>query len=125
MQDKTSKNKELGDAGEAAAADYLKKQGFRIIARNVRFKQGELDIVAERKAELHFIEVRTRNNASFLSPIETITEQKRRRIRKAALLFLADARNGFKDRELPPCFFDVVGIDILNNKIECIFDAFV
>ncbi|MFA4874488.1 MAG: YraN family protein [bacterium] len=127
MQEKTSKNKGLGDAGEDAAAGYLVEHGFRIIARNVRYKRGEIDIVAARKGELHFIEVRTRSSTNFLDPIASITEAKRKRIRLAAQCYLADSRNGFTNRELPPCFFGVIGIDLSNknNEIECIIDAFV
>lgn len=127
MQEKSRKNKGLGDAGEEAAANYLQEQGFRILGRNIRYKQAELDIVAERQGELHFIEVRTRSHAAFLGPVETITEEKKRRIRTAARLYLADQRNGFGGKELPPCFFSVIGIDLSSkdHEIECILDAFV
>lgn len=127
MQEKTRKNKALGDAGEEAAANYLIGHGFRILDRNVRYKRGELDIVAQRKKELHFIEVRTRTDSSFMNPIETITETKKMRIRKAAELYLADFRKKFNKQETPPCYFSVIGIDLSNknNQIECIFDAFI
>lgn len=51
--------KEVGNLGENVAAEYLKRHGFRIRDRNVARKTGELDIVAERKDTLHFVEVKT------------------------------------------------------------------
>jgi putative endonuclease len=123
-QDKSLKNKKLGDIGEEAAAGHLSQQGFRIEARNVRFKGGEIDIVASRGGELHFIEVRTRSDASFVNPVETITEPKKRRIRRAATLYLMSRCP--REGDWPPCHFDVIGIDLTADgcRIECIFDAF-
>jgi putative endonuclease len=51
--------KEIGSIGEAAAAEYLKRHGFRIRERNVARKIGELDIIAEQGDTLHFVEVKT------------------------------------------------------------------
>lgn len=120
-------NKTLGVSGEDMAAQYLVRQGFEIIARNVSYKTGEIDIVAMRGGELHFIEVRTRSDPTFLPPLETITEEKRRRIHRTAEWYLSDPRNNFKDSKLPICYFSVIGIDFAHGtpRIECIFDAFV
>lgn len=127
MQQKSSENKGLGDHGEDIAAEYLNKHGFKVIGRNIRYKCGEIDIVAKRKNELHFIEVRTRSNSNPVLPVETITSKKQAHIKKAAQMYLVDSRNGFKDKDFPPCYFDVIGIDLSskNNQIEFIVDAFV
>lgn len=127
LQGNSRKNKGLGAAGEEAAAAYLIRQGFRIVGRNVRYKSGEIDIVAQRGRELHFVEVKSRIDPSRVPPFESITEEKKRRIRRTAEWYLADPKNGFEGKELPPCHFSVIGIDyILNNAyIECIYDAFV
>ncbi len=119
------KNKNLGDAGEEMAARYLQQQGFEILGRNLRYRRGELDIVARRRGELHFIEVRTRSTA-FLHPFETITEGKKKSLRRAAEAWLLDPRNGFRDSDLPPCFFSIIGIDHSSGhpEIECLLDAF-
>lgn len=125
LQEKTMKNKNLGDAGEEIAARYLQGQGFEILGRNLRYRRGELDIVAQRRGELHFIEVRTRSGA-FLHPFETITEQKKARLRRAAEAYLLDSRNCFRNSDPPPCYFGVIGIDYSSGspQIECLLDAF-
>lgn len=51
--------KEIGDLGEKVAAEYLRRHGFSVVARNVAKKTGELDIVAKRKGILHAVEVKT------------------------------------------------------------------
>lgn len=127
MQGKLRNNKGIGDRGEEIAARYLKEHGFRIIARNVRYKSGEIDIVAGRGRELHFVEVRTRTDPDFLPPVETVTARKQGRIRSAAGIFLEENGKKIKDVHLTPCYFSVIGVDLSGAKpeIECIFDAFV
>lgn len=127
MQDNFKKGKTLGAKGEDLAARHLESQGFEIIARNVRYKVGEIDIVARRKGELHFVEVKCRTSSFFLPPIEAVTERKKQRIKKAALWYLADSKNGFNKCRTPSCFLSVIGVDISGEtpRFECVFDAFV
>lgn len=126
MQENSRKNKDLGDEGEELAARHLVREGFSIVARNVRYRTGEIDIVARRGKELHFVEVRTRTDPSFVSPLESITEEKQHRIRRTAEWYLSDSRNGFNDNDLPCCCFSVIGIDYSDGepRIECVLDAF-
>jgi putative endonuclease len=56
----TLSTKELGAMGEEAAAQYLKKQGFSIVERNVVRKTGEIDLIVKKKGTLHFVEVKAR-----------------------------------------------------------------
>jgi putative endonuclease len=125
-QEKSRKNKGLGDRGEEIACSHLKGIGFRIVDRNIRYRSGEIDIVARRGDELHFVEVKTRSGRSCGSPLEGITEWKKRRMMSAARMYLADYRNKFNSANLPPCFFSVIGIDISDGvaAVECILDAF-
>ncbi len=125
MQEKSRKNKELGDVGEQIACDHLSELGFEIIDRNVRYKMGEIDIVAMKGREIHFIEVKTRTNALFASPLESITKTKKTRIKRAAQMFMY-ARNNFNEDNLPPCYYDVISIDCSaeNPHVELILDAF-
>ncbi len=51
--------KEVGNIGERAAAEYLRRNGFRILDRNVARKTGELDIVAQKGAVVHVVEVKS------------------------------------------------------------------
>ena len=81
-----------GTKYEDQAALYLEKAGYRVIARNVTYKFGEIDIVAEavegRARTLVFVEVRKRGNQSFIRAEESVTYKKERRLRSAIQLFL-------------------------------------
>ncbi len=94
-----------GTAGEDAAEGFLQMSGYRIVARNVRTKVGELDFVALDGETLCFIEIKARASAEYGRAIEAVGPQKQRRLAKAALLFLA------KNRSQRPCRFDVLGLD--------------
>lgn len=67
---------ELGRQGEQVAADFLREKGYRIIARNWRFKHKEVDIVAFDGDYLVVIEVRTRTSSNWEHPRESITPGK-------------------------------------------------
>ena len=57
--------RELGAWGEKKAANYLRLRGYKIIARNCRYRQGELDIVASKRGYIVFAEVKLRKNSDF------------------------------------------------------------
>jgi len=126
VQDKTRKNKDLGDRGEAIAKRHLESMGFRILDRNVRYKCGEIDIVAKRGREVHFVEVKARAVGGVGAALEAVDGRKRRRMRNAAELYLKDPRNKFNEMKLPPCYFSVIGIncDGERPRVECLLDAF-
>ncbi len=77
-----------GDAGEQIAADWLQTQGLQIIARNVRFRGGEIDLVCLDRTTLVFVEVRLRRSEKFGGAASSITLGKRARIILAAQLFI-------------------------------------
>lgn len=96
-----------GKAGENFAAKFLEKQGFKIIQKNWRFSRlGEIDIIAEDKNTLVFIEVKTRSSNLFGHPLESVDEKKFNKIKKLAEIYLNQNANnnydGFR--------FDLVGI---------------
>lgn len=95
-----------GREGEEAAAAYLGARGYRIIERNLRFRAGEIDLVAEESGFLVFVEVKTRRGSTFGSAAEAVTAEKRRRLVLLAGLYLA-RRVGTP----PPCRFDVVTVE--------------
>lgn len=70
------KNIEKGRAGEDIAKRYLHGKGYRIIDQNYRTPYAEIDIIAQHKGILTFIEVRTRQNEIFGSPEDTIKRKK-------------------------------------------------
>ncbi|MEP0821468.1 MAG: YraN family protein [Ignavibacterium sp.] len=74
-----------GDAGEKIAVDFLRSQGFIIHETKFRHGRGEIDIVAEEKGELVFVEVKTRGSLRFGEPEESVGDAKEKRIRKAAM----------------------------------------
>lgn len=84
--------KPLGERGEDAAARYLKRKGYRILARHLDSRLGELDIVAVDGRTVVFVEVKTRATTDAGHPAEAIDEQKQRRMTQAALAYLKSHR---------------------------------
>ena len=91
--------------GETLAAGYLMRRGWQIVDRNVRFREGEIDIIAARGGILAFIEVKTRRSTAFGSPAEAVTPRKQRKIRALASRYLAEQHPGARAIR-----FDVVDI---------------
>ncbi|EMG36481.1 putative endonuclease [Desulfocurvibacter africanus PCS] len=79
----------LGQAGEDAAADLLRRSGFRILERNWRSGGLELDIVCEQGDTLVFVEVKTRKAEGLANPEDALTPAKRRKLSKAIGLYLS------------------------------------
>jgi putative endonuclease len=95
-----------GGAAEDSAADFLERQGLRIVARNYRTRFGEIDLVARHGETLVFVEVRMRRaGARFGGAAASIDGHKRSRIVSAARQFLTHMK------PVPPCRFDVVTIE--------------
>jgi putative endonuclease len=96
---------ELGTRGEQIAVDYLERKGLRVVDRNWRCRQGEIDIVAHDRGELVFVEVRTRSGLGYGHPVQTITAPKLARMKRLAFAWCA-AHPGPRR----PFRLDVVGI---------------
>lgn len=96
----------LGLDGENLACAYLKKNGYKIAARNWKGHFGELDIVATKDKQLIVIEVRTKaSDNDAVDPVNTVTLVKRRKIERTTKEFVAKMKLG----EVP-VRFDVIGI---------------
>jgi len=111
-----------GRYGEELAAQYLTRHGYRIIQQNFRATCGEVDIVAQDKNTLVFVEVKTRTGTGFGSPSEAVTHRKRQQISKTALVYLSQQRLLNE-----PARFDVVAILLRKDAepyIELIKNAF-
>lgn len=78
----------LGRFGEEKAAAYLRRKGYAIRERNFTCRGGEIDIVAENKSFIVFVEVKLRKNADFASAREFVTAAKQQRIIKTAQIWL-------------------------------------
>ena len=97
----------LGQAGEAAAARFLRRHGFIILARNLRSRLGELDLLARDGPTLVFVEVKARRGRSGDPPAAAVDARKRARLARLALGYLAARRLGER-----ACRFDVVGVSL-------------
>ncbi len=109
-----------GQEGELLAVDFLLQQGFSILERNVRTREFELDIVAQKAGLLVFVEVKLRKNSSFGVPAEAVGPRKAARIRNGALVWLA-SHPARTPREIR---FDVIAIQEDKNEIDWIQGAF-
>jgi putative endonuclease len=95
----------LGRRGEEAAARFLKRQGYKILARSRRLAPGELDLVALDGRTIVFVEVKTRTSADVGHPAEAVDAIKQRKLTRLAVTFMK--RHGLLEF---PARFDVVAI---------------
>lgn len=99
--------KEVGALGEKLAADYLKKRGYKIIERNFRCREGEIDIIAKQGEYLVFVEVRTKKSSDFGTPEESITPIKSKRLVTLANIYLQNCSS------LPQSWrIDVIAVEL-------------
>ena len=80
---------ELGKAGEKAAADLLRKSGYEVVGAGFLARRGELDLVCRRGNDLVVVEVKTRTDDSFGTPLEAVGARKRRALVAAAAEYRA------------------------------------
>lgn len=98
---------EVARLGEDAAAGWLVGHGYRVLARNVRFRRGELDIVAVDGNVLVFVEVKTRRTRRAGLPQEAVHPRKQAQIRR-----LATAWMKVRFAEERACRFDVIAVSL-------------
>ena len=112
----------IGISGEETAVKILKKHGYKIIERNYRIRQGEIDIIAKDGEYTCFVEVKFRKNDDFGDPGDFIDERKQQKLIKAAQHYAV--KKGIYDT---PMRFDAVLINAGKGKklmAEVIKDAF-
>jgi putative endonuclease len=97
----------LGMAGEGLARRHLESLGYNILAANVRFASGEIDLVAEFGETIVFVEVRTRRGTGVGSPEESITARKRSTMTATAQEYLQAHESEERDWRI-----DVVAVEI-------------
>jgi len=98
------KTVEIGRIGEAYAAKFLKKQGYRILEKNKHESHNELDLIVTDKEYLVFVEVKARSvSADFYlpygSPASAVDRQKQRRTIKAAQAYLNTCREKYRKKQ--------------------------
>lgn len=99
-----------GKIGEDAVAKYLENNGYEIIERNFHSRFGEIDIIAKKEECIAFVEVKTRKSVKYGMPAEFVTDAKKKKIIKTAVLYLENT-----DCEIR---FDVGEVYFNNGKCE-------
>ena len=99
--------REVGKLGEKAAQKFLRKRGYRIRETGFRCRHGEIDIIAQQKDYLVFVEVRAKSNLEFGTPEESITRAKKEKLIASALTYTNTHQN------LPSLWrIDVVAVEV-------------
>lgn len=128
MPSRSPSNRRVGDHGEALAAAFLEAQGYRVLDRNYRFEQAEVDLVCLHPSpdgsagEIVFVEVKTRSALGYGRPEEAVTPEKQRHLIRAARAYLYERK-----LEGAPSRFDVVAVLLRQHReptIEHFRDAF-
>ena len=98
--------REFGNKGEDLACEYLKKNGYEILERNVHFSRFcEIDIIATFKSKTIFVEVKTRKDNAFGSPMEAITKTKYNNIKTGVFSYI-------QEKNIKNFQIDVIGITL-------------
>ena len=108
------KRKEVGARGEKLAVDFLKKRGYKIVRRNFRCREGEIDIIVQYGDCVVFVEVRTKKGSGFGTPEESVTLSKREKLISLTNAYLQGCDN-------PPTSWriDVVAVELApDNKVS-------
>lgn len=99
--------RQTGAAYEIKAEEYLLGNGYKILERNFRNRSGEIDLIAKKGGQIHFVEVKYRTTAMYGSPLEAVDFRKQNQVRKVAMYYLM--KN--KLSEWTPCQFDVIAFE--------------
>lgn len=112
---------DLGRTAELAAADYLERRGWTVLARNWRFHHKEIDLIASRAGTVAFVEVKARRSRSFGHPMDAITRAKRRDLETAARAWLAQHPGPETDHRFDAIW--VIGSGTVVHHIEHVPNA--
>jgi len=116
-----TKHQITGEQAERLAEKFLHDQGLVLIMRNFRCKTGEIDLVMQQGITLVFVEVRLRSDASFGSAADSVDFRKRKKLIRAAAMFLLLHR----EYGTMACRFDVIAIgDTSTTAIDWHSNAF-
>ncbi|MDA8299512.1 MAG: YraN family protein [Deltaproteobacteria bacterium] len=122
MNDK-SLNKAKGDEGEAVAAEFLEKIGYRIIKKNFKKGRREIDIIAENESgNLNFIEVKTRFKNRFGKPYEAVNKRKLSTIIEVSDFFLMQSSASNIKNYNKTIYYGIISIEYIERgSIKLIF----
>ena len=114
----------LGAWGEAAAAEYLRRKHYEVVAAGYHCRFGEIDLIVKNRKYLAFVEVKLRKSDRFASAMEYVDRRKQDRIRMTASMYLSQNETKLQPR------FDVIeiyapqGMDTPKPEIIHMEDAF-
>lgn len=114
---------DFGRAGEERAVRHLTANGYRILDRNWRCPQGELDIVAETAGSLVVVEVKARTSEAFGHPFEAIDRRKATRLWRLAMAWIAVHPDEARSRRLRIDAIALIGSDPRTARLEHLEDA--
>lgn len=111
-------HKDIGNVGENIATRYLENLGYKILERNFRCKLGEIDIIAQDKDEIVFIEVKARKILSYGNPADSVNKPKQKHIYKAAkyYLFINDKLDDFTRIDVIEVYLNAMSYKINHIK---------
>lgn len=115
-----ARHNELGKWGEKVAAEYLMKQGYKILARNYHYQKAEVDILAQQGKFLAAVEVKTRTSTGFGDPEEFLKPSQIKRLVRVVDFYVVENSLDLTIR------FDVIAIvkNLKDYSLEHIEDAF-
>lgn len=119
-----AQSKLLGAWGEAVAAEYLRSKRYKLLAMGYTSRFGEIDIIAQNRKYLVFVEVKLRKSDTFAQAMEHVDRRKQDRIRVTASLYLSQNPTNLQPR------FDVIeiyapeGTATVHPEIRHMEDAF-
>lgn len=114
----------LGDYGEIIASRYLRKHGYLIVTANFSCRLGEIDLIAEDRKYICFVEVKTRSENMKYAPSDAVDFSKREKIIASSQIFMKN----YKEKRQPR--YDIIEIYFENgepvklNHIENAFDSY-
>ncbi len=113
----------LGRAGEDRAARYFEDHGYAVLTRNWRCREGEIDLVVARGADIVVVEVKTRRGEGFGHPFEAIDARKRARLWRLAMAWMAAHRDSVQGRRLRIAAIGLTGADPSTARLEHLVDV--
>ena len=102
---------DTGKIGELETARFLRKKGYNIVAANFHSRFGEIDIIAENKKNICFVEVKSRAPGQMFSPSTAVTISKQKKIVSTANVFLSQYITALSPR------FDIAEVIIDDGKV--------
>lgn len=113
---------DTGSKGEDFVADFLRKKGYKVVARNYKTRFGEIDVIARDAKFLVFTEVKTRDEKSLGHPLEAVTIQKQKKIILAAQSYIQKFGCSLQPRFDVAAVFTkddrIIGVDYITNAFQ-------